>query len=51
MADFVSAEKFSSFPSLTGKLARDSVEGGKFFALYVAQGNKEGLKMKFSTLF
>ncbi|CAG5079717.1 Oidioi.mRNA.OKI2018_I69.PAR.g9336.t1.cds [Oikopleura dioica] len=41
MADFVSGERFSSFPSLTGKLARDSVEGGKFFALYVAQDEKD----------
>jgi len=38
MADFVAAERFSSFPSLTGKIARESVENNRYFALYVAQG-------------
>ena len=38
MADFVAAERFSSFPSLTGRIARESVENGRYFALYVAEG-------------
>lgn len=46
MADFVAAERFSSFPSITGKIARESVENKRYFALYVAEG-----WLKFSRIF
>jgi len=44
MADFVAAERFSSFPSLTGKIARESVENNRHFALYVAEDENDARK-------
>ncbi|CBY08631.1 unnamed protein product [Oikopleura dioica] len=50
MADFVAAERFSSFPSLTGKIARESVENKRYFALYVAEDENDERKNVIKTI-